>query len=122
MLKVTYFIGMLLIVTGLIGFFGWEWVGASKQSPTSLAPAMIGSLLIICGLFCKVSRPIGMHAAVFIALLGFAGSFVPLVKRGFDLTDAAVKLSGIGAALCLVYLILGVKSFIDARRAKSAAS
>ncbi len=121
MVRLLFLVSILLMALGFLGFFGWELVGASKQSPTALAPAAIGSLMFICGLFTKMSRPIGIHAAVFVALLGVIGSMVPLIKRGFDFSDAAVKLSGAGALIMIYFIVTCVRSFLAARRARKEA-
>jgi uncharacterized membrane protein len=66
-----------------------------------------------------------MHGSAVLTLLGFAGTVGGLVKffkmlGGAEMErPAAVIVQAIMAVLCLVFLILAVKSFIDARRSKA---
>lgn len=63
-----------------------------------------------------------MHGAAVLMLLGFAGTVGGLIKffkmlGGAELErPAAVTVQAIMAVLCLVFLVLAVKSFIDARK------
>jgi biopolymer transport protein ExbB/TolQ len=67
-----------------------------------------------------------MHAAAALMLLGFFGTVGGLIKffkmlGGAETTrPAAVTVQAIMAVMCLVFLILAVKSFVDARRNKKA--
>jgi len=66
-------------------------------------------------------RAVATHIALVLALLGFAGTVmgaVKLVKQamGEELKRPEAALAqGIVAVLCLVFLILGVRSFVVAR-------
>jgi hypothetical protein len=63
-----------------------------------------------------------MHIAAVLNILGFAGTVSGLIKffKMFGGAEtarpAAVTVQAIMAVLCLVFLILAVKSFIDARK------
>ncbi len=63
-----------------------------------------------------------MHGAAVLTLLGFAGTVGGLIKffkmlGGAEMErPAAVTVQAIMAVMCLVFLILAVKSFIDARK------
>jgi hypothetical protein len=68
-----------------------------------------------------------MHAAAVVALLGCGGSvpgLIGLIKWGISGTvpsrQAAAIAQGIMAGLMLVYLILCIRSFIAARKARQA--
>ena len=64
-----------------------------------------------------------MHAAVLVALLGFLGSVRGLLGLGkvFDGTavrPAAIVAQTIMALLTLAYIVVAVRSFIQARKAR----
>jgi Transmembrane proteins 14C len=117
----TMIFGGLLIVLGVGGYI-------VTNAPTSLIPAVLGGLLLVCG-FLAQSRPNisrhTMHAAAVLALLGFLGSVRGLMKLPdviagrFVERPAAVWTQSLMAILCLVFVALCVKSFIDARRARA---
>lgn len=95
------------------------------HSPTALIPAALGLLLAIAGGFSLKSLKHGGHAAATIGLLGFLGSVPGLLKLPALLSGAplerpaAVATQSIMAVLCLVFVALCVKSFIDARRGRA---
>ena len=70
-------------------------------------------------------RKHAMHAALLLAILGLGGSFGGLTTLISSLISgetperlSAVIGQSIMAALCILFLILGVKSFVDARKEK----
>lgn len=70
-------------------------------------------------------RKHAMHAALLLAILGLGGSFGGLSTLISSLISgetperyAAVIGQSIMAVLCILFLILGVKSFVDARKEK----
>jgi uncharacterized membrane protein len=63
-----------------------------------------------------------MHVAALIALIGFIGGFMPIGRAGFDWGKASVVVGLIMSALCLVFLLICIRSFIAARRARQAAA
>ena len=122
MAKVTLIFAVLLIVLGLIGYFG---TGASH--PTALIPTWFGVALGIGGLLAispsESRRKLFMHINVTIGLLGFLGGASEAI-RGYlhakssgmqpDQIALASKLTMTG--LLFFYVILCVRSFIAARR------
>lgn len=118
--------GSLLILVGIIGYVYGNMQG--NASFTALIPAIFGTLLVIFGYLAKVKENLRkhlMHAAVVIALLGFLGtvsSFIklPALFAGTADRPAAVIAQFATAVLCLIFIILSVKSFIDARRNRDA--
>ena len=118
----TIALGAALLVLGLAGY------GLSgAASLTALIPAAFGLLLIVTGLLARDDRRRmhAMHAAVLVALLGFLGSFRGLLRIGevFDGTavrPAAIIAQTIMALLTLGYIVVAVRSFIQARRARRA--
>jgi hypothetical protein len=68
-----------------------------------------------------------MHAAVLVALLGFLGSVrgIPGLAKVFDGTaarPAAIVSQSIMALLTLGYVVVAVRSFIQARQARRGAA
>lgn len=116
---VTSVIGIMLTLLGLIGYFA-----TNRVSVTALIPAFFGVVLIGMGLLAMKEgmRKHAMHVAVALALLGFIGSVPGLLKlptllaNGEVARPAAVVSQSIMAALCIILVILGVRSFIAARR------
>lgn len=115
--SLTLALGVVLIIVGLAGYF---LTGA--VSLTALIPAAFGLVIAVLGLIARDPRmrKHAMHAAVVIALLGFLGSVRGLAQLGalFDGTaarPAAVVSQTIMAVLTLVYIVMAVRSFVQAR-------
>ncbi|MGA7857973.1 MAG: hypothetical protein WCA11_08615 [Terracidiphilus sp.] len=122
MAKVTLVFASLLIVLGLAGF-----LGTGSQHYTALIPTWFGLALGVFGVFAmspsEARRKLFMHVNVTIGLLGFLGSFIEAI-RGYgharsagvepDMIALASKLTMAG--LLLVYVLMCVRSFINARR------
>jgi hypothetical protein len=115
--------GIALIALGLIGYIGTDMV-----SPTALIPAAFGLLLVILGIVARDpgKRKHAMHAAAMVGLLGLLGSgrgltkIVPLLSGEPVDRPNAVITQAIMALLCAVFVVLCVKSFVDARRSRGA--
>lgn len=112
----------MYIALGLGGFF---LTGAVHK--TALIPAVIGVVLLVLGLLAgnEKLRMHVMHAALLIGLLALVGTARSLLKlpAAFDGTaerPGAVFAQAATAVLSVVYLALGVRSFIAARRARTA--
>ncbi len=126
--QLTILFGVIFIVLGLIGFFGWEQLGAQKQSVTALIPAFFGVPIAILGavsLMKPAARKHAMHAAVMLGLLGFLGTIGGLIKALKWMAGtaperpAAVAIQAIMAVLCAIFIALCVRSFIAARKART---
>lgn len=119
MAKLTIVYGVIFIVIGLYGYFG-----ISSESITALIPTFLGIPMLILGWLALNEKYLkhAMHGTAVLTLLGFAGTVSGLFKffkmlGGTETTrPAAVTVQAIMAVLCLVFLILAVKSFIDARK------
>ena len=123
MASTTIGLGVALIVLGLAGY---GLTGAA--SLTALIPAAFGLLLVLAGVLARNERwrMHAMHAAVLVALLGFLGSARGLLGLGAVLDGTAARPAAtvsqaIMAVLTFVYIVLAVRSFIEARRARRAA-
>lgn len=124
MAKVTLIFAVLLIALGLIGYFG-----TGAQHPTALIPTWFGLALGLFGFLAispsEARRKLFMHINVTIGLLGFLGAASEAVRGYLHAKSAGVAPDEIAlaskltmTALLLVYVILCVRSFIAARRAR----
>jgi len=121
MARVTLLFAVLLIVLGLVGF-----LGTGSMHPTALIPTWFGLALGVGGLLAispsERRRKLFMHINVTVVLLGFLGAAAEAV-HGYahaasagippDMIALAAKLAMSG--LLLVYVLLCVRSFINAR-------
>jgi hypothetical protein len=119
MVTTTRLIGFILIAIGIVGY-----VGTGMASLTALIPAMIGALFLVLALAARSpeARKHMMHVAVAISLLAILGTLprlVPSLLAG-NIARPAVISQTLMVLVLLVHLVLGVKSFIDARRARAA--
>lgn len=110
--------GTLLILIGLIGYI--NGVMTNHASVTALIPAFFGIVLLLLGVVARMREHLRkhlMHAAAALALLGFILTAGRLLSKLGDLTFSAAVASQVAMALvCLLYVILSIKSFADARR------
>ena len=120
--RITVVFSVLYIALGLAGYF---LTGAVHT--TALIPAFIGVVLLVLGLLGSNEklRMHVMHAALLIGLLALLGTARSLLKlpAAFDGTaerPGAVFAQAATAVLSVIYLAVGVLSFIAARRARSA--
>ena len=121
MYKTTILFGVLLIATGLAGYFG---TGAVEK--TALIPSGFGVVLLVCGLLASNEnrRMLAMHIAVLFGLLGAIGVIPTLLKTLLkeDRSPAALAAKTVTLVLCVVFVGLCVRSFIAARKAREAAA
>ena len=110
--------GVILIILGIIGYV--TAVMNDNASITALIPAFFGAAIAVLGGIGKASEGLRkhvMHVAVLIALIGFLLTAGRLVMRLREFTMNPATLSQLAMALiCLVFVILSIKSFRDARR------
>ncbi len=128
---VSIICGLLLVILGWDGYAGIIGLirPADLHSPTALIPAYFGAALILCGLVALKESLLkhAMHAAAMVGLIGFlAGAGMGLPKLSKLLADqaerpAAVRLQLWMAGVCLVFVVLCVNSFVQARRRRRAA-
>jgi hypothetical protein len=113
--------GTLLILIGIVGYVYGMTTG--HASITALIPALFGVLLVVLGVLGRMRENLRkhlMHAAVLIALIGFILPFGRLISRLGEITLSAAVISQISmAAVCLVFVVLSIQSFINARRGGS---
>jgi hypothetical protein len=124
MAKVTLIFAVLLIALGVFGY-----VSTGSQHPTALIPTWFGVALGVFGALAispsEKRRKIFMHINVTIGLLGFLGAAGRAISaygnarsEGIDPDWIAMRYQLAMAGLLLIYVVMCVKSFIDARRAR----
>ena len=112
----TRLFGLILIVLGVASY-----VMTGRTSITAMIPAFFGAALVVCALIARQekARKHAMHAAVALGLIGglmALGRGVPGVMRA-GMTPAVLSQLAMGVLL-LIYVALGVQSFIAARKAR----
>ena len=115
----TIAFGLILIVLGVAAYFG-----SGRASPTALIPSFVGALLLVCGVVARSpgARKHAMHGAAAVGLLGFlaaAGRLGMAFARGTAPTGWALASLALMALLCLVFVLLCVRSFVEARRSRA---
>lgn len=121
MAKITLWFGLGLMALGIVGY-----IGSGAESFTALIPAVLGLVLAVLGVVGaqESRRMMAMHIAVLVAVIGILGSVggltsLPDLLSGNDLERPwAVGVQSIMAIVLVVYVALGVRSFIAARRAR----
>ena len=108
---------MILIVLGVASY-----VATGRTSVTALIPALFGAVLVVCALVARseAARKHAMHAAVAVGLIGALaalGRGLPAALSGGATRPAVVSQLVMGVLL-LIYVALGVQSFIAARKAR----
>ena len=115
----TRLFGLILIVLGVASY-----VLTDRTSVTALIPAFFGAVLLICAMVARANegaRKHAMHAAVAVGLIGALaalGRGVPAAISGGINRPAVMSQLAMGVLL-LIYVALGVQSFIAARRART---
>ena len=121
---VARLIGGVLVLLGLVAFFGFAQ--GQDKGWTALIPAFAGAPIFLCSLIAMIShgaRRHSMHLVAVIALLGILaplGRLIPKsIKEGFVLNYASFTQIAM-AALCALLLFFAIRSFVEARRARQA--
>jgi len=122
MKKTTIILGIVLIIMGVA-----SWLLTGMTSITALIPTFFGVIFLVLGLLANQEsrRKLTMHISMGIALLGLLGSFSGILKvltilsGGEVARPVASYMQALMAILLLIYLIMGIKSFIDARKAQN---
>ena len=125
MAKVTLIFAVLLIALGLGSYFG-----TGSLHPTALIPTWFGLALGLFGLLAMSPdagrRKLYMHINVTIGLLGFLGAGFRAISSygharslGVEPDKIALGAQLAMAGLLLIYVLMCVRSFIEARRART---
>ncbi len=109
--------GRVLILIGAIGYLYSYMSG--KMSWTALIPAFVGFVLLILGYAARAKENLRkhlMHVAVIVAVLGFLASAGRLLSKFSEISLSAAYISQIAMAVtCLLFVVFGVRSFMNAR-------
>ena len=110
--------GLLLIIIGVAGYVYGMMDG--RASLTALIPALFGLILVVLGAVSRAKENLRkhlMHAAVTVGLIGFLMTAGRLVMNLSRLVLNAATIAQIAmAVVCLIFVLLCIKSFVDARR------
>jgi hypothetical protein len=127
MAKITIMFGVLLILLGSFcaAYTGWAY-------PTALIPVWFGIVLCLCGVLANTEnakrRMLWMHVAVTMGLIGFIGAIgraimVYVRSNGAPMAHPIAVYEQIAmGAICLFFVMLCVRSFIAARKARVASA
>ena len=124
MARVTYVFGVLLMLVGLVGYFG-----TGSAHPTALIPVWFGLALVVGGILAispsEGRRKLFMHINVTVGLVGLIGAIASALhgygharSLGIDPDYKALAAQLSMAVLLLIYVNLCVRSFIQARRSR----
>ena len=118
MRAITFAYALALIALGLVAY-----IGTGSAHVTALIPAFFGAVFLICAVLAsnpKLKKHV-MHVAVLLALIGVFGTAkgllnLPALLSGAELErPAAVAAQAVMAVLSILFIVLAVKSFINAR-------
>lgn len=107
----------ILIISGLYGYFGVT-TASGEHAPTALIPAAFGLVLMILGLFWSKAPKVVSHVVVVLTLVLFIMCAMRLAKVEAWGPKATIFL--VCTLSNLIALIVFIKSFIDARKNKTA--
>ncbi|WP_263379843.1 hypothetical protein [Granulicella paludicola] len=121
MAKLTIGFGVVLVLVSA-GF----WLATGRTETAALHPAGIGVLLILCGVLSNTEntkqRMIWMHVAVTAGLIGLLltgiRALLTLIKGTIAANPLGFDERVVIALICLIYVVLCVRSFIAARRTR----
>lgn len=116
--RITISFGVILIALGVVAYFA-----TGMASWTALIPSILGAVIAICGAVGIKQPKIGIHIALVVAVLGILGTLRSVLQLGAVFAGtaerpAAVIVSTITFVLLVIYLVLGIRSFMAARRWK----
>ncbi len=122
MARISIFFGALLFILGFVAY-----VGTGSAHPTALIPIYFGLPLVLFGFLAKSPiesrRKLYMHINVTVGLLGFLGAVGKAIQGygharslGVDPDMKAIGAQLIMAALLFIYVMMCVRSFIEARK------
>lgn len=112
-----------MVLLGIVGYISGAM--SDRASITALIPAFFGIVLAALGLAARAKENLRkhlMHAAVIVALLGFIATAGRLLSRVSELTASPAVISqAVMAAICLIFVVLAIRSFAAARRDRTGA-
>ncbi len=118
--KLTISVGVLLLLVGAGAFV------ILGHHPHTLIPAAFGLMLVVLGALANAPdarrRMLFMHIAVTVGLLGFLGTIpgiigvIQMASGHATARPDAARVQAIMGAICLAFVLLCVRNFIQARR------
>lgn len=113
----TRLFGLILIALGVVSY-----TLTGRTSLTAMIPAFFGAAFVICAMIARkeAARKHAMHAAVALGLIGALaalGRGIPAAISGGVARPAVMAQLAMGVLL-VIYVALGVQSFIAARKAR----
>lgn len=125
MTATTRALGVALIVVGVVSF-----IATGSDAATALIPAFLGLVILALGVAAgkESLHQHAIHGALVVAVLGALGTLMNVVELPALLggenveRPGAVVASTITFLLCVGYIVLGVRSFRAARRAREGSS
>lgn len=120
--SLTIGFGLLLMLISIS-----TYVGAEGQEATAFAPAVLGLLIVGCGVASMIKKELRMHlmhGAVLIALIGVIYPVIRLVQFMFPLNADSMTVTRniLIPVACGLYLYFAIQSFRTARRNRKANS
>ncbi|WP_022870251.1 hypothetical protein [Yaniella halotolerans] len=117
--RTTIGTGAVLIVMGIIAY-----IATAFASWTALIPAILGLIMLICGLIALKNAKVGLIIALVVAVLGILGTSMNVMQLGELFAGdaerpAAVITSTLTFILLIIYVIVGIRSMVTARRQDS---
>ena len=120
--RITIIAGLVLLLVGRVGF-----VAAETNSVTAMIPDLFGLALIILGVASAGSseraRMHAMHGAVMIAIIGGGIAAYRGIPGALALFSKETTRTGLEVSMqlammltCVCFVLLSVRSFIQARR------
>ncbi|GAB3998748.1 hypothetical protein [Nocardioides marmoraquaticus] len=115
--RTTVIVGAVLVVVGVLGY-----LLSDSRSLTAFIPSVLGVVLVVCGIVGARKPKIGIHAALVVALVGVLGTIPNVLGLGElfsgDSDRPLAVVSGtVTFVLLVAYLVIGIRSFVAARRA-----
>ena len=122
--RLSILFGVLLIIQGLVF---WGLAGFEMARFTAAIPAFFGILIGGFGLVAALAPAVRkhvMHLNVLLAVVGVAGGISMFFKGLRSDEPAVTKLvdQGLLAAICFVFVVFCVRSFITARASRADAT
>jgi hypothetical protein len=114
----TRIFGIILILLGVTSY-----TVTGRTSVTALIPAFFGVVLLVCAMIARsreAARKHAMHAAVAVGLIGALAALAMGLRGALagNLSKPSVMSQLAMGVLLLIYVALGVQSFIAARKAR----
>jgi hypothetical protein len=111
--------GRILIFLGVLGY-AYGYFFNPPPSPTALIPAIFGAILMILGYVSRAKENLRkhlMHVAVLVGVLGFIIPAWRIISKINEFTlSVPTILILLMIVTCLSFVIMCVKSFVNARQ------